>query len=319
MARNNARAIDDRFLKHAVAQRSWEGLKSDHRESAAGIEDLKRDLEVDLAAVVRFSDDRAKILSVERELNDGQAISGLRPTVLQEAVYLSRKAWTVASCSQKLASSGYWTWGLSNAYHASQFAAKSIMRFLGVSTFELENRSFVVDLFAAPGSVGKRSQRDALRTSSYRSCLWSRCKRIENRHVWDLLARTARVTNADSRYVDGLLSQIGFLNGKYVGHQRNRLHYSVDTWFFQDLDYPLVDQELILPEVNQLRDSEDSDFYNYLLMITMLRLLEWMLRDLASEAPVFDDYYQYQIALVKNDSIHPMYATVDATSVGSLQ
>lgn len=298
--------INNRLLKKHLLERYWGEIREIWTDSLPSIDRIEDppaeavDDHIPLVETVRAAS------PLNEPLHDLD-VPGLRSIALHESCFLALKAWHVAGTVNLQLNEGYSTWPLSDAFQASLFAAKSLMRLVGVLTVEVDNKSLLIDLFArASGRTGSRKA-SKVNLSSPASITLVPCRRVENRHHWQILARLSRVTIIDSPNLDALLANLGRLDPTDVGQQRNRLLYRSNQWFFDDILGPASHTVFANTSLGELTYSGPKTDFSIRLLITLLHTTTELFRSLGNEAPTIRPYAEHLADTAENNLIHRRY------------
>ena len=184
-----------------------------------------------------------------------QQITGIRSSILWEAVCLYQKAKHTNVAARELLDSGFQTWSLFNFYHSAYLAAKGTMYLLGVTVPMVNSKRCILDIFAPPENdrSGKKIRPESLTdfvaipvAGLDQHQLWAWFQRLlaSTRSVpWDtLLAREVHLITESRDFV----------------RQRNNLLYRPGIWIADDLLSPLEAPWNSPPKYGL--DAENPDF-----------------------------------------------------------
>jgi hypothetical protein len=118
-----------------------------------------------------------------------------------------------------------------------------------------------------------------------------RTPRIEHRQSWAFFQRLLRIIRIDDAFWPGQMCKaLVDLDITDFGKQRNALHYTTVSWFFDDLSACVIKPHFG-EHTNDLSDGEalsdpDSDDFSIALALVIVRMGSQLLKDLVQYAPV---------------------------------
>lgn len=298
--------INDRLLKKHLLERYWGELRETWPDSLPNMDTIEDPPE-------EAVDDHTPLVETVRAANYlneplyDLEIPGLRSIALHESCFLALKAWHVAGTVNLQVNKGYSTWPLSDAFHASLFAAKSLMRLVGVLTVEVDNKPFLIDLFAkAPGRKGSRKA-SKVNLSSPTAITLVPCRRVENRHHLQILTRLSRITTIDNPSLDAILADIGRLDPSDIARQRNHLLYQSNQWFFDDILGPPRHSAFPDTSLAELAYSGIRTDFSIKILFALLHVTTKLFQSLGEEAPAIRPYAAHLADTAQNSQIHRRY------------
>lgn len=161
------------------------------------------------------------------------ALSGARPAVLHEAIYLAHKAVHVQKCCADAVHSGRHTWAIVDAYQGSLFALGSILAFLGITVVRDKNDFMLIDVWSE--DVQPQKKRSSQINVPHETYQFIRFQKLDHFHKWAILKRVLRTFTAKSQLVQLLSEVLNDLDDKSFAKHRNSVHYESNCWLSNDL------------------------------------------------------------------------------------
>ena len=186
-------------------------------------------------------------------------VAGVRSSVLSEAICLYQKAKNTNYAARHLHDRGLETWSLFNYYHSAYLGAKGIMYLLGVTVPLLNNKRWILDVFAAPENdrSGKKIKPDSL--TDFMSIP---LPGLDQHQLWAWFQRVLASTRS-APWDRELAKDIHLIGAsRDMTRQRNGLLYRPPFWIASDLLQPLAVPSAI-PETYGL-DADDPEFLSSL-------------------------------------------------------
>ena len=122
-------------------------------------------------------------------------VAGIRSSILHEGIFLLHKAFNVARSAESNIKNGLLTWSLSSGYHSAFFASKSIMCFLGVSYFEINNSSYLIDTWISQNTSKKVKSIKGLEVDNTVKIIT--IPRLLHYQVWQIFQRILRISSVN--------------------------------------------------------------------------------------------------------------------------
>jgi hypothetical protein len=160
-------------------------------------------------------------------------VSGARPAVLHEAIYLAHKAVHVQISCAEAVRVGRHTWAIVDAYQASLFALGSILAFVGITVERHDNNFILIDVWATPDSRGTR--RSGLSLDSEETYQLVRFKTLDHFQKWAILKRVLRTLKIKSPLVQLTSEALAPHDEKSFAKYRNFVNYNSGGWLSNDL------------------------------------------------------------------------------------
>lgn len=303
-----------RAIKKHIPERSWNNLREKWLDNLPIIESPGSAPEHDLSDFYLLEEELesrrknglypgSSFITLKKELK------GLRPLIFREGLFLLHKASHVLGVAELQVRKGILTWSLSNAYQGGIFAARAIIRFLGVATVSIENKSWIIDIYPELEKLSSKERKRGLVPMPNTFFILIR-KRVENRHMWQLFQRLMRVSKFHDEILNNLKKTFSDLDVSSFAKQRNRLHYSNHIWLFNDLYEFLEDTSFglrdILPHIDLQLDDIVSDF-TMILTFSIFHFGFSLLESLAEKTKKINA----ELDLIKDSfssKRHPIYA-----------
>lgn len=160
-------------------------------------------------------------------------LSGARPAVLHEAIYLAHKAVHVQISCAEAVRVGRHTWAIVDAYQASLFALGSILAFVGITVERHDNNFILIDVWATPDS--RRKNKSGLSFDDEETYQLVRFKTLDHFQKWAILKRVLRTLTIKSQLVQLISQAIAHHDEKSFAKHRNLVNYSSGCWLSGDL------------------------------------------------------------------------------------
>lgn len=208
--------------------------------------------------------------------------------VFDELLFLSLKSDYVVRSLDLNAANGLSTWAIFSSYHGAFFAAKAILRLLGVVPCEVDNQVVVLDLLPAGQKRHGRTRLSSENFEMYRS--WVR--QLDHVSVWKLLFRLLSVVDfgegSETQIVrehHGVVRKIDF---DRVSEHRNAIMYGDTEWM---LEVESGQSDLMNPKVYDflLGDCFDIDqeaiSFSVSLHLRLCHIARTLIQSLGSASP----------------------------------
>jgi hypothetical protein len=227
--------------------------------------------------------EQIQVTGEHREAN----VPNLREAVFSEGLLLLARSLYLLRSAIGQASNGYPSWSFVTSYHSSLTSCQAILRFLGIEMLEISDKWLLIDVWPGPpkGKV-QQSKGKYLRNSQIQ---FVRCRRVEQRHWWQLLREVLEHTEIsiwDSALTDSLID----LPETAFAHQRNFLIYRLDPWPFSDLIDPTpvtLLSRLYPAGLSSIDLTVSSPHFTHMLSIVLVKFAMTMLRDISGQTPAF--------------------------------
>lgn len=233
---------------------------------------------------------------------------GLRQYVFREGIFLFHKASHVISSAEKGIKRGQHTWSLSEAYHGALFCAKSIIYLLGVALPEYKNQTYLIDIWPKEELSAKKGKIDiGPPENSPVQISKLQIRRIEHRHVWQLLQRLLRVSKVDF-WPRECLTAFKKLEFKEFAKQRNDIHYKNHYWIFDDLYQAVLDDNFAVYE-NDISNAlifEERSSFSMALALTVLRFAYLLFENITQNTRKLDSEKSLIQSQITQEH-HPLY------------
>jgi hypothetical protein len=165
-----------------------------------------------------------------------EQLDGIRSSVLSESMVLYQKSKHSWFAAKRLHDEGLETWSLFNKYHSAYLGAKGIMYLLGVTVPQLNNKRWILDIFAPPEDdrSGKR-----IKPASLTDFMAIPIPGLDQHQMWAWFQRVLATTTSVPWDVQ-LGRDIHLIQfSRDMTRQRNGLLYKPAYWIADDLLAPL--------------------------------------------------------------------------------
>jgi hypothetical protein len=228
----------------------------------------------------------AKKVPNDSELRD--RVDGLSTAIFREGVFLLHKSSRVLAGAQIHIKNGLPSWSLTSGYHGALYAANALLRFLGVSAFQVENRSILIDVWPGPQKGMKQQLRDRYQRGLETQFVTATYGQLDQHQWWEIfqaIINSANVALWDQAIIEALLA----LDSRAFGRQRNGLIYRPEYWPFGDL---FESQEIDgfgirkAGRFNQDDISLQKDDFSLVIGFVLLRFAVTLIEDIMQLSPV---------------------------------
>jgi hypothetical protein len=267
---------------------------------------------------------RRAISEMKKEQPKGYPeVIGLREGVLAESICLVHKAAHVLGASQVHFEHGLCSWSLMSAYQAAFFACKAVLGLLGVTYVEVENRTFLIDIWSERKNLSK-TKRKTLALSHTCEAWFVPSRRVEHRPLWYWFQRMIQKSAVPGHvWAEGCVKALAEADCADFSRQRNSMQYVTTYWPLEDLHRYVVRDGFGLRRTpldnGEWLDQPDAADFTVLLAIVTIRMATQLLRSLAEKSNIVKQEWDLLLKSMQGDSltcIRSAYADIQINAVG---
>lgn len=273
-----ASSFDDQIKKY-VGQRDWSSINLRSVEyipfilvPGAPPPSLADHIDATQGEVVK------QLVSNEGPIYD--LLPGVRSIVIAEGIFLLHKALHLLGNAESHAREGIKTWALYEGYQSSFFAIQSIMAFLGLSKIEIQNKTFLVDIWPAEIRLRNKPRQQLTRTDNELIQVTGVNNKIEHRHLWLLFQRLVRVATVKA-WPENLLWFFKNVDTKVIPRQRNAIQYHNHKWLFDDC-YSFINDPGFGASLESLDEFNENGDFSFVLGMVLLKMAKTLFDDMCA-------------------------------------